>query len=143
MNEIVTYSISGNEITVEFSKKMIHIHNDTSFQNLMEYQPKSDVIRLSEWVQSTFYKIHQREFQVKKQSIIIEIWGHYYAEIVLRAFAYIFHVLRLRKIQKRLEKATEIIDCGEYPEDKNRKIWDILSVIFPIIQFFIKDKKRG
>lgn len=143
MNKIVRYTISENEITVEFSKDMIHIHNDESFQNLMKFRPKSDVIVLSELIQTSFYQLHGREFNVKKRSIIIEIWGHYYAEVALRLFVSIFDFLRLKKIKTRLQKATEIIDCGTYPDDKNRRIWDVLSIIYPFIQFFIRDKKRG
>lgn len=140
----VQVNIASHMITIDISNVGVHIYGDESLQALMLDNPLQHVINLADAAKNEFEKIHHKLLRINTQSLIVEIWGHYY--LLQRQLPRLqwMHRYKLTKfIIIRLENSAMVYDCATFPTDKNRWVWDILAIAYPFwVQFFFRKYKK-
>lgn len=135
----LTAVVAGYSIQYRLSENGVHILSDSAFRKMMSESVPGRLSQLVAQVYASFQQYRQRPFQVKKASFKMEVYGHFYMELFLEKLDSKIPKNFLRKIRRRLLRATERIDIAEWGHDSNRWIWDI-SV--PFLGLFEKILKR-
>ncbi|MBX9449956.1 MAG: hypothetical protein KL787_09685 [Taibaiella sp.] len=133
-------AILNYPVTFTVSQYGVHIYCDSSFHNLIEQSPKQGIHLLAIALKRKYAEVHQRDLNISIDSIVVEIWGHHYFELVFDRTKWLISAPVFNRIRKRLEQATEAIDIAEKGHDNNRWVWNILASFKGLIQRFLRDK---
>lgn len=100
-------------------------------------------MKTAEYTLKKYQEVHQKELDIQKDSIAIEILAHVYSDhlgsLMIGLESKIPNkeknpLLHLgESYLKELRKHTEVIDIGERSIDSNRKIWDGLLLYKQLI----------
>lgn len=134
--------IYGYKILVNYTRGIISIDNNQSFQKLMNDIPKSGILELTTQAKRHYFEIYAEAIRITDRSLALEIWGHYFFEKYFSTFKVLFKKLGLKSIKNRLVQATDAFDCGEKAYDSNRLIWDFGAIFYPVISYFIRDNRK-
>ncbi len=127
-------------ISYTISDHGIHFNNDDALHELIKQSPKTGVKLLVKEVKHQFFLQNNRELQITDESLMTEIWGHYYFEVLFNTFKWIPKMFSFTKLIQLIETSTKEYDCAEKGTDPNRFIWDFLSYFKPIFKLFLRDK---
>lgn len=133
----ITIPVHNNHITAFITKYGVHILNDDAFHKMMQACPATGTELLATHLLASFRKIRQRELKISRNSLIVEIWGHYFSERILLPLKKILPASIFGKIIERIVRSLEQIDCSERRYDGNRFIWDMLSPFKRVIGFIL------
>lgn len=133
--EILNY-----QVTFKLSQYGVHIYCDNDFHSLIEQSPKQGIHLLAIALKKKYAEVRQRDLHISIDSIVVEIWGHHYFEMIFDKTKWLISAPLFDRIRKRLEQATKAIDIAERGHDNNRWVWDILASCKKWIQRFLKDK---
>lgn len=129
--------IGKHQISYKITQRGVHILHDASLTALFNESPISGVKKLVNELKEAFYTAHGRELAIHHDSLVLEIWGHYYFE---KYYKYFRWMIPSERLKKRFDMATQEFDCGEKQVDNNRWIWDLLRPTLPLAQIFLKDQ---
>lgn len=138
---VCSINILGHTLSYTISDNIVHIYCDDGFYALMETFPRKGTELLCIALQRDFKKRNGRAIKASQRSLAIEIWGHYFFELLFNKLKWLLNNSVMMSIKERLETATDIIDCGEGDHDSNRWIWDSLVPFYAVIKSMIVDKR--
>lgn len=131
-------NILGKWLKYEISERGVHLYCDQSFYELMEVHPVLGVELVVIAMKRDYKFINERALKIHSLSLEIEIWGHYFFEVLFVQLEPLLLKLNWESIRKRLSQATDIIDCAEWKYDNNRWLWDMMIPLHPMIRRMIK-----
>lgn len=138
MNYVV--DIHGFPISFSVTRYGVHLQHDASLHRLIKYIPVSGTGLLSEQLKEKFRDVNHRDLGISRNSLVMEIWGHYYFERVFKHTQWLLSASFLFPLKDRLIKATREFDCAEWPIDTNRWLWDFLAFFTPLCRIFLRDR---
>lgn len=138
MNQVL--HIYNIPISYSITTHGVHIIYDMPLHQLMQQAPSSGIAQLSAKAKADFEIVNQRTLNISENSLTLEIWGHYYFEKCFNRVSWLLPSFIFKKLIERVEKSMQEFDCAEWPIDRNRWIWDILSWFKPAFDLIVKDK---
>lgn len=131
------FTIEGIIVTVDFFDRGLQLKGDRNLWLLMDRDPVKNAHRITEKVLE-FYPLHYgRKLKIRADSIIVEIWGHVYAEYFVLLWRDRLGFRWLNRLCRFVRTKSAEIDIGEWGADANRWFWDVIAVLKPIISFFL------
>lgn len=130
-------------IRIDLKPASAHIHND---RHLLDYLHSDDPTArsLAGYILQAYPRLFDRELAISQDSLAIEIIGHIFADRMAESIDTILSKIApnskgpVARLLDRVERAAEVIDCGEASVDSNRRVWDALvpirSVIFALAE---------
>ncbi|QCT71165.1 hypothetical protein SAMN04515624_10643 [Eubacterium maltosivorans] len=122
-----------NGIAIKFNDRLIQIKTDAALFDYLA-QKGNGSLEIAEYVLKKYQELHQKELDIQRDSIAIEILAHVYSDrlgtLIMGLESKIPNkeknplLLLSEGYLKELRKHTEVIDIGERSIDSNRKIWD-------------------
>jgi len=129
-------------IQVTFHRGIVQIENNTALQGLMKDYARTGVPLLVTEIYKKYQEMWGTPLNIKRHSLELEIWGHYYFEKIFGGVKFIFRKMGWHRIKRRLTQATADFDCGEKDKDSNRWFWDLYSIFYPLLILPFRDKKK-
>ena len=121
------YEVGGHWVTVEMSQGLVRIANDRGFKKAVSVQPRDRLVSLIDSIRVDYERAFGRPLAIRRDSLVVEIWGHLYAERLLLKYKRFFQVFLIFGLYKRFLRSCEVFDCGERHKDRNRWLWDRLA----------------
>ncbi len=132
-----TIAIRGKTIALHFKQHVINIINTDELTGLLAHDAAAATRELAKAIQTTYHQLFNTGFNVSEDSIIVEIWGHVYADRFAEWLAALSTVAYIDAIAERIIFRCEIIDIGEHGYDDNRFVWDNLAPLQSAIAAFL------
>lgn len=131
MNTSVT--IRDKKIDLQLQQHKINISNDNELFTLITCEPEDAAAELVVQIKTEFKKFCNKEFKVSDASMIIEIWGHVYAEKFAEAIKSFTSIEFIDDLAEKIIHHCEVINIGEPGYDNNRFVWNKLVTFKSII----------
>lgn len=129
--------IHGIPISVTFSSRICSIQNDINLAYLLSRKIKEHTVLLADAVYQEFFNIYHRQLSIRKNSFMVEVWGHVYCDYYAQKLSKLLPTKWTNKLAKRISKYCAQVDIGEKPYDKNRFFWDAISWCKPLVQMLL------
>lgn len=121
------YRLDGLAVSVEIRKGLVCIVNDESFRCMLDRQLQMATTTPVAGIRTDHQTLVGRDLAIPDDSIIVEIWGHVYADYLLLKYSRILKYLLIFGLYARLRRSCAVIDCGERGKDPNRWVWNKLT----------------
>jgi hypothetical protein len=126
-------SIRDKNISFQLRENSIAIINDGQLLALIAEMPEAATDELVSAIKGEFHAQFSREFGVTDDSMVVEIWGHVFAERFANAVKAITSVKLVDELAEKICMHCEVINIGRKDHDNNRFVWDWLAGFKPII----------
>ena len=131
------YDLNGHQLLVSFEEQLIRIKNPKALQKFLSTDIDRRSIVFVNYIKQDYFLLTGKELNIKNNSLIIEIWGHVYANYCARAMKNLIKLKLIANAADFIIKRSDTIDCGEREVDGNRKFWDLLAKLKRIILKFL------
>ena len=131
------FTIDDVTITVAFSDRRIRLRGDRHLWVLMDRDPVRYARLITEKIFENYYAIYRKKLKIRQASVIVEIWGHVYAEYYVLLWKDRLRFRWLNRLAGFVRKRSADIDIGEWGADPNRWFWDLICVLKPVIPPFL------
>ncbi len=121
------YLLQDCSVRVVFKVGLIGITNDNALKRLMHVDLNGVTDELIRLIKADYALFQGTPLAISDDSLVVEIWGHVYAEYLLLKYRKVMRAILIFGIYARLRKSCEVIDCGEREKDPNRRLWDRLT----------------
>lgn len=121
------YEIGGHWVTVDMSPGLVRITNDANFKKAVSVQSRDRLASLTGSIRVDYEQAFGRPLAISRDSLVVEILGHLYAERLLLKYRRFLRVILIFGLYKRFLRSCEVFDCGERHKDRNRWLWDRLA----------------
>lgn len=132
-----TITIGDKQIIVLLHKQRVGIVNDAALQALLSHQPEQHTDTLAEAIKNEYVRLFNQEFDVSANSLVVEIWGHLFADKFAVAVKNLSPFAAVDALSEKVSARCSIINVGEKSNDNNRLFWDLLAPLKPAIAAFI------
>lgn len=119
-------------ITVKFEMGWVRVVTDDCLIGYLERKGRKDAEHLADWILAEYRNLLGCPLKIKRDSLAVEILIHAYMDTISERLE--DHALQreipgtvkrlLKGICDKVQKHTDIIDCGEKEVDSNRLIFD-------------------
>lgn len=128
-------------ITVKFEPGWVRVVTDDALTGYLDQKSCRDAEHLADWILAKYRELLGYPLRIDRDSLAVEILIHAYMDTISerleeRAVQSEIPVAAkrlLKSICDKVQKHTDIIDCGEKEEDGNRLIFDGLSAFHETI----------
>ena len=132
------FVIAGVPISVVFSEQgIIRLKGDRHLWKLMDQDPVQNARLITEKIFELHTTIFKEKLHIRPESVIVEIWGHVYAEYFVLLWKDRLRFRWLNRLAGFVRKRSADIDIGERNLDPNRWFWDLISVLKPVMPPFL------
>lgn len=132
-------------IDIGYRAQAVHIRADEALRTFLSREGNGALL-LSDHIHRQYEALIGRALEIGRDSLAIEILGHVYVDKLAAAIENVVDgpdgerqgpIVRLmEKVQRR----TEVIDCGEAAIDHDRFVWDTLAKLHGFIYLILGDK---
>lgn len=129
--------LEGRELIVIFGQGVVRIENNEELLAYIGESPNMRTRQLVNAIQEIYIQSYGSRLGITDNSFITEIWGHTYFEYTMLRNERLGRFLFPFGLYKRLVDSCKVIDCGEASIDGNRWLWDVLSVLVPLLSRII------
>lgn len=116
------------DIDIRMKKHIVRVANDDALIEFLQEGKRKAALQLAQKIREDYQEAFGEELKIRKRSLACEIYWHYY---VYKKAVDIEQRFGKKKFTSWLIRHIDVSDCGEWKEDNNRWIWDILSIVFP------------
>ncbi len=134
---VTKLSVQGKNISVQLLKHVVRVTTDKELTGLLHCNAKAATEELVIAIKAEYQKRYFTSFKVSNGSMVIEIWGHVYADQFAKWMKKISVNSVVNKIANFVIYHAEVIDIGERKYDNNRFVWDALALFKPAIALFL------
>ena len=120
-------------VEVEFENGIVHIKNDENLKGLLSLNLKRNTEELVFLIKERYQSIFTTALNISSASLIVEIWGHVYSEILFQFLKTKINIESVQRLTRKGIANCTVIDCGESKLDRNRGLWNILAPFKNII----------
>ncbi len=128
-----TLTIRGKKISIALVQHAVRITTDDELTNLLALDTEAATAELVAAIKTAYKNLFNTEFAVSDSSMIVEIWGHVYADQFANWIKEISDINFIDKIADKVIYHAEYIDIGESGHDNNRFVWDGLAAFKSVI----------
>lgn len=125
--ETEVYRYAGCQVAVLFENRSVHITNDKELWALLSEDMESRIPVFAAWIRAQYERLQGRKLDITADSLVMEICGHVYFDYYVQVIKEVVPIELFGDLLDRVNKASEIIDCGEAELDNNRRLWDALA----------------
>ncbi len=128
-------------ITVKFEPGWVRVVTDEALTGYLDQKSSKDAEHLADWILAEYQNLLGYALKIDRDSLAVEILIHTYMDTISERLE--DHAIQseipgaakrlLKSICDRVQKHTDIIDCGEKEKDGNRLIFDGLSAFHETI----------
>ncbi len=118
--------VRNRSIQCELEPHVVRIFVDDALNALLAKDTESTTAELVTAIKTQYGLRYEAAFEVSDTSMMIEIWGHVYAEKVAEAIKDISPIDWIDSFADKVIQRSERIDIGEKGHDTNRFFWDSL-----------------
>lgn len=129
------YEKNYQGITVKFETGWVRVVTDDCLINYLEREGKKDAEQLADWILAEYRNLLGCSLKIRRDSLAVEILIHAYMDTISERLE--DHAQRseipgtvkrlLKGVCDKMQKHTDVIDCGEKEVDSNRLIFDGLA----------------
>lgn len=120
------YTLGGFPVHVALKEGLVHIVNDGRFRQALVGRSERTTSILVALIKADHEVTFGRDLDIGDDSFAVEIWGHLYADYLLRKYSRLLRHVLVFGLYGRFRRSCEVIDCGERGKDPNRWLWNIL-----------------
>lgn len=120
-------NIQNSNISVLLHKNRIGIVNNDQLAALVSGIGNNTTEELVSAIKKEYSRLFNKEFNVSDDSIVVEIWGHIYADKFADAVKSISPIKLVDELADKISARCEMINIGEKGYDSNRFVWDLLA----------------
>ena len=114
-------------IKLDLRKHIVRVVNDEPLVALLKEKKRDGAHELAHHVLAQYRQRFGEDLKITERSLACEIYWHYYWLEKARTFEARHGKT---KFTTWLIRHIDVSDCGEQKEDRNRFVWDILSIVF-------------
>lgn len=128
-------------ITVRFEPGWVRVLTDEALTGYLEQEGRKDAEHLAEWILEEYRKLLGYPLKIDRDSLAVEILIHACLDTISERLE--DHTIQselpgaakrlLKGICGKIQKHTDIIDCGEKEVDNNRLVFDGLAAFHEAI----------
>lgn len=118
-------------VTVRLRHQAVHIYNDEHLIRFLQL-PGNGSLELSDYLLKRYEQLFFKPLKITRHSLAIEILAHMFADkFAAEVQGFLRHIAPdaqgpLTALVRKVQEATDSIDCGEADIDTNRIIWNVL-----------------
>ncbi len=134
---VTKLAIRGKCISIQLVKHVVRITTDDELTGLLHHNAKAATEDLVIAIKAEYQKRYSTSFKVSNGSMVVEIWGHVYADQFAVWVKQRIYFPVVQRATRFVILHAEIIDIGERNYDSNRFVWDALAFTKPAIALFL------
>ena len=123
-------------ITVKFEPQWVRVVTDDALTGYLEQKSRRDAERLAEWILKQYQMLQGYPLKIHRDSLAVEILIHAYMDTISEELEEnaeqseipVTVKRLLEKLCGKVQRHTDVIDCGEKEVDSNRLVFDGLSM---------------
>lgn len=123
-------------ITVKFEPQWVRVVTDDALTGYLEQKSRRDAERLAEWILKQYQMLQGYPLKIDRDSLAVEILIHAYMDTISEELEEnaeqseipVTVKRLLEKLCGKVQRHTDVIDCGEKEVDSNRLVFDGLSM---------------
>lgn len=136
-----TISIRSHNIQCELELHMVRVTNDDELKTLLAQDTEAATSELASKIKEEYLKQFGVDYKVSENSVLVEIWGHVYAEKMAEAIKSLSPLKLVNTVADKIIYHCEVIDMGERGHDENRFVWDGLAPFKSLFASFLPHKE--
>lgn len=122
-------------ISYNFTDRVAHVVNDETLKNYLD-QKGNQSLELATELKSAYQNTYGKALDISTDSLAIEILGHVFVDDFSEKVGAISKKVGIDSLADffaKVEKHTDVIDCGEKAVDDNRSVWDRLVPVKSLV----------
>lgn len=134
---VTKLSVRGKNISVELIEHVVRITTNDELTGLLQCDKKAATEELVMKIKAEYKNLYHVPLKIASGSMVVEIWGHVYADQFAKWIKKICSIRFANKIANLVIYHAEVIDIGERKHDNNRFVWDVLAIFKPLFALFL------
>ncbi len=134
---VTKLSVRDKNISVQLVEHVVRITTDDQLTGLLQHKTKAATEELVIRIKTEYKSLYNTPLKIVNGSIVVEIWGHVYADQFAKWMKKISAFGIVNKVANFVIYHAEVIDIGERKYDNNRFVWDALALFKPAIALFL------